>query len=50
MFMDVKNIVVPEDFLSVNEKYMEVWKDMSMNFIIKDMSSKISEKKLLGIK
>ena len=50
MFMDMKNIVVPEDFLSVNEKYIEVWKDMSMNFIIKDMSSKISEKKLLGIK
>ena len=50
MFMDIKNIVVTEDFLSLNEKYMEVWKDMSINFIIKDMGNKISEKKLLGIK
>ena len=48
LFMDIKNIVVPEDFLSINEKYMEIWKDMDINFIIKNLDNRImSEKDLL---
>ena len=34
MFMDISNIIVPEDFISINEKYVEIWKDMNINFII----------------
>lgn len=47
MFMNIKNIIVPEEFLSTNEKYMEIWKDMNMNFIIKDYSEQINEQNLL---
>ena len=50
MFMDIKNIVCPEEFISTNEKYLEIWKDMEMNFIIKNMESKINEKSLLNRK
>lgn len=50
MFMNLKNIIVPEEFLSKNEKYIEIWKDMNMNFIIKDLQNKINEKELLGRK
>ena len=47
MFMDVKNIIVNEDFLNINEKYKEIWKDMNVNFIIKNIENKITEKELL---
>lgn len=47
MFMNIKNVIVPEEFLSTNEKYMEIWKDMNMNFIIKDYSEQINEQNLL---
>lgn len=50
MFMNLKNIIVPEEFLSKNEKYIEIWKDMNMNFIVKDLQNKINEKELLGRK
>ena len=50
MFMDVKNIVCTEEFLNINEKYIEIWKDMNMNFIIKNMGSKINENILLNRK
>lgn len=48
MFMDIKKIIVPEEFLSTNEKYIEIWKDMNMEFIIKNYRNKIDEKHLLG--
>lgn len=47
MFMDVKNIIVTEEFLSTNEKYIEIWKDMNINFIIKDLKIRINEDRLL---
>ena len=47
MFMDIKNIIVPEEFLSTNEKYIEIWKDMNVNFIIKDYKIRINEEMLL---
>ena len=47
MFMDIKKIIVPEEFLSTNEKYIEIWKDMNMEFIIKNYRNKIDEKHLL---
>lgn len=47
MFMDINNVIVPEEFLSLNEKYVEIWKDMNMNFIIKDLKDKVEEKNLL---
>lgn len=48
LFMDVKNIVAPESFVSINEKYNEIWKDMEMNFILKDIDNNIMlEKDLL---
>lgn len=47
MFMDIKNVVCPEDFLSINEKYLEIWKDMNMNFIIKNIEDKINEDLLI---
>ena len=50
MFMGIKNIVVPEEFLTNNEKYLEIWKDMGINFIIKNLKNKIEEKELLGRK
>ena len=50
MFMNLKNIIVPEEFLSKNEKYIEIWKDMNMNFIVKDLQNKFNEKDLLGRK
>ena len=50
MFMDVKNVIAPEGFLSLNEKYMEIWKDTEMNFIVKNMDKKISERELLRLK
>ncbi len=50
MFMDIKNVIVSEEFLSINEKYLEIWKDMNMNFIIKNLGSRIDEKSLLSRK
>ena len=48
LFMDVKNIVAPESFVSINEKYNEIWKDMGINFILKDIDNNIIlEKDLL---
>ena len=43
MFMGISNIIVDEEFLSINEKYIEIWKDMNINFIVKNLNSKISE-------
>lgn len=48
MFMNIKKIIVPEEFLSTNEKYIEIWKDMNMEFIIKNYRNKIDEKHLLS--
>lgn len=50
MFMDIKNIVVDEEFLNTNEKYMEIWKDMNMNFIIKNLSNRLKLKDLFSRK
>lgn len=50
MFMDNKNIIVPEEFISINEKYVEIWKDMNMNFIIKNLADRLTEKELIGRK
>lgn len=50
MFMDIKNIVVDEEFLNTNEKYMEIWKDMNMNFIIKNLSNRLELKDLFNRK
>lgn len=50
MFMDISNIIVPEDFISINEKYVEIWKDMNINFIIKNLNEKINEKNLISRK
>jgi len=48
LFMEVKNIVTIESFISTNEKYKEIWKDMDINFIIKDIDNNILlEKDLL---
>jgi len=48
LFMDIKNIIIPEDFLTLNEKYREIWKDMNINFIIKNIDNNILlEKDLL---
>lgn len=48
LFMEVKNIVTVESFISINEKYKEIWKDMDINFIIKDIENNILlEKDLL---
>ena len=43
MFMDVQNIVVTEEFISINEKYVEIWKDMNMNFITKNLGNRLTE-------
>ena len=48
MFMNIKNIIVPEDFLNINEKYVEIWKDMEINFIIKNLKVSIDENRLLN--
>ena len=50
MFMDIKNIVVDEEFLNTNEKYMEIWKDMNMNLIIKNLSNRLKLKDLFNRK
>ena len=50
MFMYIKNIVVDEEFLNTNEKYMEIWKDMNMNFIIKNLSNRLKLKDLFNRK
>ena len=50
MFMGVENVIVPEEFLSTNEKYIEIWKDMNINFIIKNLGTRIDENNLLGRK
>ena len=50
MFMDVQNIVVTEEFISINEKYVEIWKDMNMNFIIKNLGNRLTEKRLISRK
>lgn len=47
MFMDIKNIVCPEEFVSINEKYLEIWKDMNMKFMLKNLAIKITEESLL---
>jgi len=47
MFMDIKNIVVPEEFLSLNEKYLEIWKDMGINFIIKNLGNRLTIDELI---
>lgn len=48
LFMEVKNIIAPESFISINDKYKEIWKDMGINFIIKDIDNDIMlEKDLL---
>ncbi len=48
MFMGIKNVLVPEEFLSMNEKYIEIWKDMNINFIVKDFLNKMLEIELLN--
>lgn len=50
MFMDLKNVIVSEEFLSLNDKYIEIWKDMNIDFIIKDYRDRILEKELIGRK
>lgn len=50
MFMDVKDVITPEGFLSLNDKYKEIWQDIEMNFIVKNMDTKLSERELLKIK
>ena len=50
MFMDVQNILVTEEFISINEKYVEIWKDMNMNFIIKNLGNRLTEKRLISRK
>lgn len=50
MFMDVQNIVVTEEFISINEKYVEIWKDMNMNFITKNLGNRLTEKRLISRK
>lgn len=50
MFMDVQNILVTEEFISINEKYVEIWKDMNMNFIIKNLGDRLTEKRLISRK
>lgn len=50
MFMDNKNIIVTEEFISINEKYVEIWKDMDMNFIIKNLENRLTEEELIGRK
>ena len=50
MFLNVLDIIVEEEFLSLNDKYLEIWKDMEMNFIVKNMDKKLSEKELLNNK
>lgn len=50
MFMDIKNIIVPEEFISINEKYLEIWKDMKINFLIKNFGNKLTEKSLISRK
>lgn len=50
MFMDVSNIIVTEEFISINEKYVEIWKDMNMNFIIKNFGNRLTEKRLIDRK
>jgi len=48
LFMEVKNIVTVESFISTNDKYKEIWKDMDINFIIKNIENNILlEKDLL---
>jgi len=48
LFMDIKNIIISEDFITNNEKYKEIWKDMNIDFIIKDIDNDILlEKDLL---
>lgn len=41
LFMEVRNIVTVESFISINEKYKEIWKDMDINFIIKDIEKNV---------
>ena len=48
MFMDISNIVVTEEFININEKYVEIWKDMNMNFIIKNLGNRLTEKRLIS--
>lgn len=50
MFMDISNIVVTEEFININEKYLEIWKDMNMNFIIKNYGNRLTEKRLISRK
>ena len=50
MFMDIKDVTAPEGFLSLNEKYSEIWQDSEMNFIVKNMDKKISERELIKLK
>lgn len=50
LFMGLKNIVVTEEFLNLNEKYIEIWKDMNMNFIIKNLGERLSEDSLISRK
>ena len=50
MFMDIKDVITPEGFLSLNDKYKEIWQDTEMNFIVKNMETKLSERQLLKIK
>jgi len=48
MFLNSKDVIVEEEFITINDKYKEIWLDMEMNFVIKDMGNKISEKELLS--
>ena len=50
MFMDIKEVIAPEGFMSLNDKYVEIWKDSEMKFIIKNMDIKISERELIKLK
>lgn len=50
MFMDISNVVVPEEFLSINDKYVEIWKDMNMNFVVKNLGERLSEGSLISRK
>ena len=50
MFMDIQNVLVTEEFISINEKYLEIWKDMKLNFIVKNLGNRLTEKRLISRK
>ena len=48
MFMGLNKIIVPEEFIGINEKYLEIWKDMKIEFIIKNLGQRLTESRLIG--